>query len=374
MNIAVIPIRSGSKGLQNKNMLELKGKPLVGWTIEALLNSKVVNNENIFVSTDSKIYISELKRMYPQISYHLRRPELANDTATTADFLTDFLKQFDEETNFILCQATSPLRSHVDINDAYSLFEQHTGDIVVSVKKAEEPEELYSRMSNKGKLIDIVGIDQGYRRQAKTEKFLPNGAIYISNIASYLANPSFFTTRTRGFVMDNESSIDIDSLNDFKIAEMTLSSVNNIYKEMRCNLFSENNFRLNEKSELFVSDGSSKIIYEKFRRKFGNVENIFTAISFKEIIYFLSTSWKCKSLSVSCGLEDLKFSSEDEVIERFERLVKICQKNNISLTIYEIVGPKFDLNYDENSIERLNKRINDICSVSNIIFRSIAEG
>ena len=113
---AVIPIRSGSKGLQNKNMLYFGNKPLVCSTIDALIDSKIV--DDIYVSTDSQFYIDILKNMYPNILFDLRDERLASDDSSTSDFLSVFLKKFDKGRDFILCQATSPLRNGEQIKEA----------------------------------------------------------------------------------------------------------------------------------------------------------------------------------------------------------------------------------------------------------------
>ncbi len=86
----IIPIRSGSKGLKDKNMLFFNGKPLVYWTYLSVLNSKMVKKENIFVSTDSNDLKENLNAY--GVNVILRDENLALDTTPTSEVMIDFLE------------------------------------------------------------------------------------------------------------------------------------------------------------------------------------------------------------------------------------------------------------------------------------------
>lgn len=200
------------------------GEPLVNWTIKALLKSRMFTIENIFISTDSVKYADIVKNYFPNIGVHRRSKDSASDRATTADMLVEFLKyfNFDRDNYFVLCQATSPLRNEKQICEAMKVYAESDKKAVVSVTEVGEPIELYTRLDEHKHLMDIVGIDKAYHRQKMSKRFLPNGAIFIANVGKYLDQKSFFTHDTVGYVMSKETSIDIDDIVDFKIAEAIL--------------------------------------------------------------------------------------------------------------------------------------------------------
>src|SRR3989338_1957396 len=131
--IAIIPARSGSKKLPGKNKINLAGKPLIAWTIEAALAAQVFTE--IIVSTDD-IDVAHIAREYSLTV--LNRPiNLASDTASTSDVILDVFKQLDGQSNnfesFMLLQPTSPLRSSRHINDVFNLFIQTQASSICSV-------------------------------------------------------------------------------------------------------------------------------------------------------------------------------------------------------------------------------------------------
>ena len=109
--LVVIPARSGSKGLPDKNIKLLNGKPLIHYSIEVA--QKVFSNQDICVSTDSQKYISVAEMTGIQVPF-LRPEELANDTATTQEVLLHCIKFYESRDMFydyvLLLQPTSPLR------------------------------------------------------------------------------------------------------------------------------------------------------------------------------------------------------------------------------------------------------------------------
>ena len=105
--IAVILIRSGSRGLVDKNIKPLAGKPLVFYTIEVALASKLFSE--IWVSSDSLTYLELCRQAYPEIHCVHRPKELALSTTSSLETLRDFLQPFEEEQVFVNLQVTSPL-------------------------------------------------------------------------------------------------------------------------------------------------------------------------------------------------------------------------------------------------------------------------
>ena len=133
-NIAIIPARSGSKGLKDKNIKPLMGKPLLAYSIEAAMQSNMF--DTVMVSTDSETY-AKIARKYGAEVPFLRSAETSSDTASSWDAVAEVLngyaaidRCFD---TFMLLQPTSPLRTAGDIVGAYRTMEEKDANTVVSL-------------------------------------------------------------------------------------------------------------------------------------------------------------------------------------------------------------------------------------------------
>ena len=215
--IAIIPARSGSKGLPHKNILNLYGKPLIAWTIEAALKSKQF--ERVILSTDSKQYGKIGKEYGAEIVY--RDESISNDNASTYDVIKDLFSKTNIESidYFVLLQPTSPLRNEKHINEAIALFENNYSkyDTLVSIKEANKSSDLIKPVDDTFSLKYFDKDFSNYKRQEYKE-YEPNGAIFISKIESYLKVGHFFGKQGIAYKMNEDDSIDIDGRNDFELA------------------------------------------------------------------------------------------------------------------------------------------------------------
>lgn len=218
--IAIIPARSGSKGLKNKNILDLCGKPVLAYSIEAAQESGAF--EKIFVSTDSPAYGSIAEQYGAQV---MSRPEaLASDGATTYDVLENLLGRVEWDFSyFVLLQPTSPLRTARHIKEAIQLFEEQfqTFDFLVSVKEAEHASLLVKPLGPDGSLEYFDTDFSRYKRQ-NFKEYTPNGAIFMGKPEAYLQQKHFFGARSVGYIMGKEDSIDIDDALDFALASLVM--------------------------------------------------------------------------------------------------------------------------------------------------------
>lgn len=150
-HIAIIPARSGSKGLKDKNIRELAGKPLISYTIEAAIESRLF--EEIMVSTDSCQY-AEIAKEYGAVVPFLRSQENASDSAsswtTVKEVLDNYSKRGRMFDTFCLLQPTSPLRDSEDIRKAYEIYEEKEAFSVVSVCEAEHSPLLCGHLVGRG--------------------------------------------------------------------------------------------------------------------------------------------------------------------------------------------------------------------------------
>ncbi|MBB6714603.1 cytidylyltransferase domain-containing protein [Clostridium gasigenes] len=227
--LAIIPARSGSKGLKDKNIKLLNGKPLIAYTIGAAINSNVF--EDVIVSTDSVKY-ADISKEYGADVPFLRGESLASDIATTEAVVIDTIEKLKlinkEYDYFVILQPTSPLRDSNNIKEAIDLLLDNDLKSVVSVSKAEHSLTIYNTLKEDLSLEGFLKKSDNKRRQELDTYYRINGAIYIIETNEYLINKNFYGERSRAYIMDNKDSIDIDNDLDFKIAELLLKDNNKV--------------------------------------------------------------------------------------------------------------------------------------------------
>lgn len=215
--IAIIPARSGSKGLPNKNILNLCGKPLIAWTIEAAIKSHQF--ERIILSTDSQQYGQIGKEYGAEVVY--RDENVSDNKASTYDVIKDLFNKINiaDINYFVLLQPTSPLRNENHIKEAINIFENnyYCKDTLVSVKEAHKSADLIKPIDDTLSLKNFDKDFSNYKRQSYKE-YEPNGAIFISKIDTYLKVKHFFGKQGIAYIMNEDDSIDIDDRNDFELA------------------------------------------------------------------------------------------------------------------------------------------------------------
>lgn len=219
--IAIIPARSGSKGLIDKNIKELNGKPLIAYTIEAATESSIF--DYIVVSTDSKKYAQIAEQFGANVPF-LRSEENSNDEASSWSVCEEVLNKLNEEFDIVvLLQPTSPLRTSQNIKEAINLFIEKDADIVTSVTKTPHPIEWCNVLPENSSLHDFVKKENANkRRQEFVQSYTLNGAIYIvkSNLIS--AGIDLFSEKSYGYVMAEDESVDIDTEKDYIVAQALL--------------------------------------------------------------------------------------------------------------------------------------------------------
>lgn len=218
--LAVIPARGGSKRLPKKNILDLAGKPMIAWSIDAGIKSKYI--DKVIVSSDDA-YILKIAQKYGS-DIVVRPRELADDTATTFDTVKHVLMNEKEYDYVILLQPTSPLRTCNDIDKAIEFLCQKKADAVVSVCEMEHSP-LWSNVLPEDKnMQNFLPKELINKRAQDLESYYRlNGAIYICKIEEFLKQKSFFIKKgIFAYEMNQKNSIDIDTQLDFAIATSLL--------------------------------------------------------------------------------------------------------------------------------------------------------
>ncbi|GAB2770383.1 acylneuraminate cytidylyltransferase family protein [Salinimicrobium soli] len=217
--IAIIPARGGSKGVPEKNIKELEGKPLIQYTIDAA--KEVFEDRNIIVSTDSEKIKKIVESLGLEVPF-IRPAELARDKSGTQEVLQHALNFVESKGIFpqilILLQPTSPFRNATHINEALKLYNNDL-DMVVSVKEAKSNPYYILKEENSQGFLENSKKGNFIRRQDCPKVWELNGAIYIINVKSMKAKNISDFTKVKKYVMDQFCSHDIDNLYDWKIAE-----------------------------------------------------------------------------------------------------------------------------------------------------------
>lgn len=220
IKIAIIPARSGSKGLKDKNIIDICGKPMMQYSIEAAVESRCF--ERVIVSTDSKQYGEIAMEIGAEVIY--RGPEVSNDKATTYMVLEDLFSKIGHNFDyFVLLQPTSPLRNSKHILDAIELFEKKYDnfDFLVSMSEAEHSKILVNPLGDDLSLKYFDTDFNNYRRQSYKD-YSPNGAIFIGKPDKYLRQKHFFGAKSLAYIMNSFDSIDIDTELDLKFATLCM--------------------------------------------------------------------------------------------------------------------------------------------------------
>lgn len=224
--LAIIPARGGSKGLPGKNIKELKGKPLIAYTIEAALKSKYITR--VIVSTDDMEIVKVAKQYGAEVPF-IRPSELASDTAKAIDTYQFVCNRLEVEekfkiTNFIVLQPTSPFRTEQHIDSAVDLFKKRKADSVISFCKENHPIYWHKHVSELGEIKSIFP-ETIKNRQEEKPTFFPNGAIYIFK-REIINKGHYYTNSSFAYIMDRKNSVDIDTKEDFEYAEFLLNRRN----------------------------------------------------------------------------------------------------------------------------------------------------
>lgn len=223
--LAFIPARAGSKGVKDKNINELAGKPLIAYTIEEAAKSKIF--EDIVVSTDST-KIAEVARLYGANVPFLRPKELALDDSPTMDAIfhcLDYMINNGKKYDIImLLQPTSPLRQWYHIKEAYKLFNEKQADFVVSLCECEHSPLWTNTIDEDLRMDNFIRQEvKNVRRQDLATYYRLNGAVYVAKVDKLLEEKSFFGRNSYAYIMNKYSSVDIDSIEDFEFAEFVLN-------------------------------------------------------------------------------------------------------------------------------------------------------
>ncbi len=209
--ISIVPIRAGSEGIPNKNLLEVKGKPLFMHAVHQGLRT----TNKVIISTDI-----DKKKLgtIPDKTILCRRPSLLAKSDTP---MASVIKHLIIEMNLIdsllvLLQATSPLRSDKDILSAVQLYNESCFDMVMSVSELDNKVLKCGKIEG-NKFSPLASSKFLFaNRQTLPRVYSPNGAIYIFEAKTFVNSGGFPGENLGAFKMPEARSIDIDTLKDLE--------------------------------------------------------------------------------------------------------------------------------------------------------------
>jgi len=219
--LGVIPARGGSKKIPLKNIKPLNGKPLIEYTIETAIASKVLSR--IVVSTDHEDII-RLCQKFDGIDVIVRPPEMATDEASTEWALLHACDELQEKDDFIpdivlTLEPTSPLRSVQTIKQCLNIFTMTDADSVIGVV---ETRACYGKIV-KGR-FEYVFPNQPRRRQEREPLYKESSTIYATKLDTLRRKTSVLGDSLYPLIISRDEAIDINDDNDFKLVELMINS------------------------------------------------------------------------------------------------------------------------------------------------------
>ncbi|WJY20965.1 acylneuraminate cytidylyltransferase family protein [Fontisubflavum oceani] len=223
--VAIIPIRSGSKGIPHKNIRPIAGRPLVEWTIAHLLSCERI--DRVIVSTDSPDYAELCRKAGAEVPY-LRPDALAEDTTSTEAVMLDLDRHLTQEGyNYdlmVLAQATSPVR-RAGMADACIVRLEETGaDSLLTVTKNEA---FHWRKTNDGVKALYDHFNRPRRQDIRSEDimFRETGSLYVTKRTILQTFENRLGGRIEKLETEKTESFEIDDLQDWQIVEAILETV-----------------------------------------------------------------------------------------------------------------------------------------------------
>ncbi len=224
--LCTICARGGSKGVKNKNIKPIHGKPLIAYTIEQAKKSGLF--EHIVISTDSDD-IAAVAKEYGAEVFFKRSSEMASDTAGKLDVIRDAFQRseeyYDEKYEYLIdLDATAPLRVVEDIVKSFEQFLNNDNDnLITAMPSRRSPYFNLVEVNKKGDVYLSKKLDDAIvRRQDAPKSYDMNASIYIWKRDVILNSNTLFLEKTGLYVMPEERSIDIDTKLDYKFVEFLM--------------------------------------------------------------------------------------------------------------------------------------------------------
>lgn len=223
--LAIIPARGGSKGLPDKNIKNLCGKPLIHWTIEKAKLSKYI--DKLILSTDSKEIAEISKQANCEVPF-IRPEHIAEDKTPMFEVVLHALNFFENsEDNFdifdiiVLLEPTSPLRENNDIDNMLEILIDNYDnyDAIISMGEVNEHPTIMKKIIDNYIVSFCEETEMPFRRQDTLPAYFPYGVGYITKVSTFKEEKTFYPKRTTYYLIKRYQNYEIDSIYDFLAIE-----------------------------------------------------------------------------------------------------------------------------------------------------------
>ncbi len=350
MNVALIPVRGGSKSIPLKNICTIAGKPLVYWTAKAANDCQCI--DRVFISTDSE----QIKKTVEgfqlnKVQVIERSADTASDTASTESAMIEFAENYDFE-NIALIQATSPLLTAEDLAGGFAEYEKQGTDSVLSVVRQKRFQ--WSVDKSGFAVPENYDIFCRPRRQEFDGFLVENGAFYITGRKALIESKCRLSGNIRTYEMDTSTYFEIDEPNDWIIVERQLENkAGKVSKHLpEIKMFLTDCDGCLTDGGMYYSENGDEL------KKFNTLDGMgFRLLQEKGILTGIITGEK-RELNRRRA-QKLKVDIYREgVLDKLSEVKRLCEHYNVSLRNVAYVGD------DINDIE-LIKEVGFGCSVIN---------
>lgn len=218
--LAVIPARGGSKRIPQKNIKFFLGKPIIAYSIEAVLHSGLF--DEVMVSTDDKEIASIAKQYEAKVPF-FRSPKNADDVSTLAHVLEEVLQSYQaigQHFDSVCCVLpTAPFITSKKLNESFETFQKENFDSVFPVIEFSYPIQRALAINN-GKVCMVHEVYELTRSQDLEPRYHDSGQFYWLKVQSFLQDKKFFTKKSGALIISELEAQDIDTETDWKLAEM----------------------------------------------------------------------------------------------------------------------------------------------------------
>ncbi len=215
--------RGGSKGLPNKNIKLLQGKPLIYYTIQSVKETGIFDR---FILTTDSHEIADIAKDY-DVEVPFKRPaELSDDHSSFRDTIVHALKWIEQhDKKYDLVQyvyPTTPLKTKEDYLNGLKILQEKNGDMVISVCEDDHTPYWSNVLPDNNSLKDFVPTKYHKNRQDLPKTFRINGCIFVAKWDVFYYKKNWYEQDTYAYIMPQERSVDIDTSLDFKLAELLM--------------------------------------------------------------------------------------------------------------------------------------------------------
>lgn len=225
--IAIIPARGGSKRIPRKNIKDFLGKPIITYSIEAAITSGLF--DEVMVSTDDDEIAKIAKKLGANVPF-LRSKKNSDDFATTADVILEVISEYEKNEKYfdIACclYSTAPFVTKERLIEGFNLLNKKAYSTVLPLLKFSFPIQRAVSLDKNSRVAFIQPEHQLTRSQDLIPTFHDSGQFYWLNVPAFQKIRTVWTDNTGAIILTEMEVQDIDTLEDWEIAELKFKIVN----------------------------------------------------------------------------------------------------------------------------------------------------